>query len=245
MISGPADGRLLLLIPDDTCDPCRAGGVPLDLLAAPPPRRSPLRAGEVLREEHRAHRVCCRQITVCQGTEHRCRQMHDAYVPRGTPTRRARRLRWNHRASLPHGRPAGTATASAQTLDQPGWRTAHPATRARPAQDLAHPPAAALGEPTSPPRPATYCRSTKQRQDEKGSVSDNGDLPLRRPVHIEPYIFGSPCSGRSLPISGRASAQFRREAAAGLPNLSACRRQRAALFAASCDKRSSRRRARQ
>jgi hypothetical protein len=126
----------LLLIPDDTCDPCRAGGVPLDLLAAPPPRRSPLRAGEVLREEHGAHRVCCRQITVCQGTEHRCRQMHDAYVPRGTPARRGRRLRWNHWASLPHGRPAGTATASGQTLDQPGWRTAHPGNTRTPSSQL-------------------------------------------------------------------------------------------------------------
>jgi hypothetical protein len=30
----------------------------------------------------------------------------DAHVPRGTPTGRARRLRWDHRASLPHGRAA-------------------------------------------------------------------------------------------------------------------------------------------
>ena len=74
-----------------------------------------------------------------------------------------------------------------------------------PAQDLAHPPAAALGEPTSPPRPATYCRSTKQRQDEKGSVCCRRwrpvgeDVSARRP----PRRIGTPRPVEMPPIQGR------------------------------------------
>ena len=70
-----------------------------------------------------------------------------------------------------------------------------------PAQDLAHPPAAALGEPTSPPRPATYCRSTKQRQDVgsgAGAVALSG---VRSCSHFSP---GFPCGPLHCSDHGRA-----------------------------------------
>src|SRR5438309_1381354 len=47
VIAGPAHGHLLLLVPDDSGDPIRAGRVPFCLLAAPAPGPAPLVIGEV------------------------------------------------------------------------------------------------------------------------------------------------------------------------------------------------------
>ena len=75
-----AHRHLLLLIPDDASDPCRAGGILVDLLAPPLPHPCPLRASEVLRQGHGTHRIRCRQIAVGQGAEYRRRQVHDAHA---------------------------------------------------------------------------------------------------------------------------------------------------------------------
>jgi hypothetical protein len=120
VISGPANGHLLPLIPDDASDPCRAAGVLLDLPAAHPPRSPPLRSDEVPREGHRTHSVRRRQVTGGQSPERRRRQMHDAHVPRGMPVSCTRRLRWNHRASLPHGLTRWNSRSTSAQDSSPG-----------------------------------------------------------------------------------------------------------------------------
>ena len=118
MVTSSADRHLVPFIPDDTGDPCRTTGIFLCLLAAPVPHGPALSAGEVLRQRHRAHRVCTRQVTVGQSSEHRRRQMHDANFRPARPSELVSLLLGFHRTSMPGalGR-AGPAPVVAKTSD--------------------------------------------------------------------------------------------------------------------------------
>ena len=119
VVAGAAHGHLPALVPDDTGHPRRAGRVLSNLLVPHPPHVPPLRAGEVGRQWHRAHRVRGSQVTVVQGAKHRRSHVHDAHIPLRA---RLDLLVSRHPASMPHGHTAsGFRHGCALTRDMRFW----------------------------------------------------------------------------------------------------------------------------